>query len=114
MSDRASTEKGFNVMLQQYRKENLPVDLNNSDDLSTDERELCGSMNNFYCGLHLLVGMADVAETALKKFEETYLESKDKEQQAKLLPWEEMKKWCFFTMENLFKTKKDYKQDIKV
>lgn len=77
MSDRASTEKSFNVMLQQYRKEILPLVINNWGDLSTDERELCASMNNFYCGLHLLVGMADVAETALKKFEETYLENKD-------------------------------------
>lgn len=33
-------------------------------------------MNNFFCGLHLLVGMADVAEESLKKFERNFLDGK--------------------------------------
>lgn len=34
------------------------------------------SMNNFFCGLHLFVGMADVAEESLKKFERNFLDGK--------------------------------------
>lgn len=30
----------------------------------------------FYCGLHLLIGIADVCEAALKKFETEYLDGK--------------------------------------
>lgn len=33
-------------------------------------------MNNLFCGLHLLVGMADVAEESLKKFERNFLDGK--------------------------------------
>lgn len=33
-------------------------------------------MNNLFCGLHLLVGMADVAEDSLKKFERNFLDGK--------------------------------------
>lgn len=33
-------------------------------------------MNNLFCGLHLLVGMEDVAEESLKKFERNFLDGK--------------------------------------
>lgn len=77
MSDRASTEKHFNVLLEQFRSEILPQVVDNWDSLSVDEKKLCCKMNNFYCGLHLLVGMADTCEIALKKFEKNYLDGKD-------------------------------------
>ncbi|XP_021339530.1 uncharacterized protein LOC110440700, partial [Mizuhopecten yessoensis] len=76
MSDRASTEKLFNSLLQDYRCTVLPHVIDNFDQLTTEEQGLCGQMNNFFCGLHLLVGMADVSEETLKKFEASYLEGK--------------------------------------
>ena len=45
--------------------------------MTQEEQELCTSMNIFYCGLHLLVAMADVTENALKKIESTYHDGKD-------------------------------------
>lgn len=37
---------------------------------------MCSQINNFYCGLHLLIGIADVCEAAIKKFEIEYLDGK--------------------------------------
>lgn len=67
MSDRASIENNFNKLLQQYKQEifpNIQLDFNN---LTQDEQQLCSQINNFYCGLHLLIGIADVCEAVLKK-----------------------------------------------
>ncbi|WAR11353.1 hypothetical protein MAR_025533 [Mya arenaria] len=64
MSDRASTEKTFNGMFDKV--------IDNYDQLSEDEKNLCGQMNNFFCGLHLLVTIADVCETSTSKFENNY------------------------------------------
>ena len=77
MSDRVSTEKAFNVLLEEFRTTILPQVIYNWNDLSENERTLMSRMNNFFCGLHLLVGMADTCEGTLKKFERTYLEGRD-------------------------------------
>lgn len=77
MSDRAATEKSFHTLLQQYRQEILSQVRDTWSDLTQEEQELCTSMNNFYCGLHLLVAMADATENVLKKFESTYHDGKD-------------------------------------
>ena len=77
MSDRASTEKHFNTLLEQYRSEILPQVVLGWADLTEEERSGMARMNNFFCGLHLLVGMADVCESTLKKFENNYLDGKD-------------------------------------
>jgi oligoribonuclease (3'-5' exoribonuclease) len=37
--------------------------------LNEKQKTLCSKMNNFFCGLHLLVGLADSCEESLKKFE---------------------------------------------
>lgn len=42
------------------------------DQMSEEQQMLCGNMNNFFCGLHLLVGMADVCEGLLLKFERNH------------------------------------------
>lgn len=73
MSDRASTEKHFNKLLEECRMTVLPDIIDNYHQLSNEEQKLCGQMNNFFCGLHLLLGMADVCEPALRKFETAFL-----------------------------------------
>lgn len=73
MSDRASTEKHFNKLLEEYRMTVLPDIIDNYHQLSNEEHKLCGQINNFFRGLHLLVGMANVCEPALRKFETAFL-----------------------------------------
>lgn len=73
MSDRASTEKHFNKLIEEYRMTVLPDIIDNYHQLTNEEQKLCGWMNNIFCGLHLLVGMADLCEPALRKFETAFL-----------------------------------------
>ena len=73
MSDRASTEKNFNKLLLQYKNEILPEIQLNFNSLTENEQQLCSQINNFYCGLHLHIDIADVCEAALKK-EKEYLD----------------------------------------
>ena len=42
------------------------------NEASEMEKEQLTRMNNFFCGLHFLVGLADCAEATLKLWEETY------------------------------------------
>lgn len=69
MSDRHSAEKLFNEMLGDFRAEVLPTVIKNWDRLTEVEREQFTRMNNFFCGLHFLVGLADAAEETLKLWE---------------------------------------------
>lgn len=76
MSDRAGTEKNFNRLLEEFRKEVLPQVVDNLGALTENQQKPISAMNNLFCGLHLLVGMADVAEDSLKKFERNFLDGK--------------------------------------
>lgn len=76
MSDRAGTEKNFNRLLEEFRKEVLPQVVDNWGALTENQQKPISAMNNLFCGLHLLVGMADVAEESLKKFERNFLDGK--------------------------------------
>ena len=69
MSDQAATEKCFNDLLQQYRASVLPVVIDNWDLMADTEQEMHSRMYNFFCGLHLLVNMAEVTSSALLKYE---------------------------------------------
>ena len=69
MSDRDSTEKAFNKLLEQYRQEVLPAVMSQWADLQGEEREKCSKMHSFLCSLHLLVGMADTCSEGIRKFE---------------------------------------------
>ena len=70
MSDQAATEKSFNALLASFKLEILPEVEDNWDSLSDEERENCAQISNFFCGLHLLINMAEFANKALKTFEE--------------------------------------------
>ncbi len=69
MSDRHSAEKLFNTMLFEYREELLPTVVENWDLMTDVEKENMTRMNNFFCGLHYIVGLADCAEETLKLWE---------------------------------------------
>lgn len=66
MSDRAGTEIFFNKLLQQYKNEIFQEIQLNFNSLTDNEQQLCSQINDFYCGLHLLIGLADVCEAAIK------------------------------------------------
>ena len=70
MSDLHSAENLFNELLTEYRAEILPAVAKNWDIMSENERKQLTRVNNFFCGLHYLVGLADCAEEALKAWEE--------------------------------------------
>ena len=74
MSDRHIIEKNFNSLLQSYRLEVLPSVVDNWAELGEDEQQGISTLNNFFCGLHLLVGMADVASSTLLQWELTHFE----------------------------------------
>ena len=74
MSDRHIVEKKFNHLLEEYRLEILPDVIDAWDDLSEEEKQQIASLNNFFCGMHLLVGMADTAARVLLQWEKVHIE----------------------------------------
>ena len=74
MSDRHVVEKKFNQLLEDYRNDVLPSIVESWDHISTEEQSRIGThaLSNFFCGLHVLVGMADTASAVLLQWEETY------------------------------------------
>ena len=77
MSDRHAAEKLFSQLLQEHREDMLPNVVYGWDKLSPDEKHVITRINNFYCGLHFIVGLADVAESVLKAWESTVCEVRD-------------------------------------
>jgi hypothetical protein len=71
MSDRAASEKHFHDLLEAYRQQILPLVYSNWDELSLSERNSCTKLNSFYCGLHLLVNFAELADHVLNEYEYT-------------------------------------------
>ena len=59
MSDRASTQKAFNTLLSQYRANILPLVINNWESLAENEQLSMSQMFHYFCGMHLLVNMAE-------------------------------------------------------
>ena len=74
MSDRAATEAKFNDMLKTYREECLPLFKKGWESFTEDAKLKLAEMNNFFCGLHLLVSMAETISTSFKNFEDIHLE----------------------------------------
>ncbi|XP_060597475.1 uncharacterized protein LOC132751328 [Ruditapes philippinarum] len=75
MSDRASTEKAFNNILEEYRKKILPTVTDGWTDLSSEQQTSLTSMHSFFCGLHLLVACAEVSQKCLLEYEKTLKEN---------------------------------------
>lgn len=69
MSDRHIVEKNFNELLQTYRAECLPGVTANWQHLTEKEQLEVAKMNNFFCGMHFMVAMADQADKTLKEWE---------------------------------------------
>lgn len=82
MSDRHAAEKLFSQILAEYRADILPDVMDGWKDMTDDEHNQLIRMNNFFCGLHFLVGLADSAEATLKLWETTFDEDSTQEKQS--------------------------------
>ena len=69
MSDRHIVEKNFNKLVEAYRAEVLPDIISGWDTLTCDQQSSLSKMNNFFCGLHFLVALADTSSETLKQWE---------------------------------------------
>ena len=69
MSDRASAQKAFNTLLSEYRTNTLPLVIENWENLEESEQSSMSQMFHFFCGMHLLVNMAEHIAESLKLFE---------------------------------------------
>lgn len=69
MSDRHVVEKNFNCLLEEYRSEVLPQVVESWCELTEEQKEVMSKMNNFFCGLHFLVALADCSAEVLKQWE---------------------------------------------
>ena len=74
MSDRHIVEKSLNQLLEDYRGSVLPELVKSWDQMTPDEQASMTIMNNFFCGMHLIVGIADVAASILVQWESSHFE----------------------------------------
>ena len=69
MSDRHIVQKIFNKIFQEYRATVLPDVIKDWANLSEEVKTKIKQVNEFFCGMHYVVGLADQTETALKAWE---------------------------------------------
>ena len=69
MSDRCATQKKFNDLFEEYRSSVIPDVIDKWNTLTDVEQKNLNSINDFFCGLHFLVGLADQAEASIKLWE---------------------------------------------
>ena len=77
MSDRHIVEKNFNELLEAYRAEVLPDVIERWNDLTSDQQASLSKMNNFFCGLHFLVALADATAATLQNWESLHSDEDD-------------------------------------
>ena len=74
MSDCHMVEKNFNRLLEDYRAEVLPVVVSNWSALLIEEKSSFTSLNNF-CGMFVIVGLADTVAVVLLEWEKVCSDS---------------------------------------
>ena len=73
MSDRAATNTKFNRLLQGYRQEILTVVQSEWETLDEEQRTALSRVNNHFCGLHLVVNLAEQCNAVLLEWEKATL-----------------------------------------
>ena len=68
-SDRHIVNKNYFEQLKVYRASFLPKIMPNFHELSAEEVSKVVRMNQLFCGMHAIIGMANVCKDALKEFE---------------------------------------------
>lgn len=72
MSDRAKTEHKFHNILNSYRSELVPKFKQNWMNLSTTVQEKILELHQFFCGLHLMIGVADTINASFKDIQQLH------------------------------------------
>ena len=67
----------INDLFIKYRKELLPQLTKNLHKLLKEDQQSLGNVNELFCGLHFLVGLADQAEACLKLWENVLFKGQD-------------------------------------
>jgi hypothetical protein len=76
MSDRAATQLKFNELPEEYRTHILKEEFEEQwDEMSDAEKSSICTLNNFFCGLHVLVHVAEAASSCLLQAEKGLFES---------------------------------------
>ena len=70
ISDQASVNKRLNVLLKSWREELLPLVIEGYHQMGPDQKAQHAAMNNFWCGLHFLVGLSEQSNKTLAVWEE--------------------------------------------
>ena len=65
MSDNCIVQKKFNEFYLKFRTDILPNVVDGWSELNEAQQAKFANMNDFFCGLHFIVGMADQTEAAL-------------------------------------------------
>ena len=71
ISDRHIVQRNFNDLLESYGSEMLPDIVTSWKEMSLEEQQHVSLLNNFSCGFHLIVGMADTTSSVLRHWEPT-------------------------------------------
>ncbi|WAQ97078.1 hypothetical protein MAR_029768 [Mya arenaria] len=74
MSDRASTEKNFNNLLQELRNTILPEMYEHWDHLTAENQVAASTILNFFCGLHSLIHFAETSNKTLIQVENGFFD----------------------------------------
>ena len=74
MSDRHVVEKKFNDVLEDNRRDILPTVIDTWEQMTPEEQGSISTLNNFFCGMHVAVGMADAASSVLLRWESMHFD----------------------------------------
>eukprot|EP00117_Sycon_ciliatum_P048351 scpid60247/ scgid34434/ len=74
MTDRAAVNAKFNELLGKYRQDVLSATVPDWDELSDQEKASLSKMNNHFCGLHMLVNLAEQCNAVLREYESSQVE----------------------------------------
>ena len=64
-------------MLESYRDTILSTTVEGWDEMDESDKIINGKINNHFCGLHMLVNLAELCNAVLKEFEQTQTEQAD-------------------------------------
>lgn len=70
MTDRCVVNKKFVKLLETWREKTLPKVVANWENLSDETKANMSSVNDLYCGMHLVLNFQDYAGAALKEWEQ--------------------------------------------
>lgn len=74
MSDRHVVEKKFNELLEDYRRDVLPTIVADWEEMTSEEQGSISTLNNFFCGMHVVVGIADTTSSVLLRWESAHFD----------------------------------------